>query len=143
MSAIEVFAQKQLDHVTKQFESQFHVYPVDGNHLLSATGEEYIEVVAGQIGRAEGQSIPAWPTAAEAVKAFEQSLAHFNGATGILYWRKRPEIERHEGQWKVYSRFLISDKPDKYPARMKDLLPWDTPTESTASTTSPASEPTD
>ena len=124
-------AQKRLDEVTKRFEGGFNVYPVDGNHALSATGEPYIEVVSGVVDVAEGAHQPLWPSAAEAIAAFEQTLAYFNGVMGVLYWRMRPEIDvcreglawaDHSciGMWKIYSRFLISAKPVIYKATISD-----------------------
>jgi hypothetical protein len=131
-----VAAQAKLNDVTRRFESQFKVYPVVGNTMHAATGEEYVEVTAGGIAGPDRSDTATWcsyfATADEAITGWEDVVDRYakNVVQSIvrqfdplvLYWRMLPEIgipdPADAGKWKIYSRFLISGKPAKYPARL-------------------------
>lgn len=101
-------AQAKLDEACKVLEASFVVYPVIGDNAISATGEEYAEVFTPLADTPE-EAVAAWKDVAISGYAYDRK--------GTIYWRIRPEIDvgsrdtTFEGQWKVYSRFLISDKP--------------------------------
>jgi len=62
--------------------------------------------------------IPLHTTPEKAIAAWEKTACtyatRFDPLVGeqpyTLYWRIPPEIDQWEGQWKVYSRFLVSNK---------------------------------
>lgn len=56
--------------------------------------------------------------------AFDQ---YAKGRNGTLYWRHKPPlVERWSGQYKVYMRLVISDKPPLHPLLLKSKdPPWD------------------
>lgn len=107
-----------------EVEAMFTPHPLIGNHGLSATGEEYLEIVSGfkQIARCGSLEDAIWIWRWR-LKHYIESLPsntmlHISSPT-ILYWRKLPEIGREKSQngiitkdfWGIYSRLLISNKP--------------------------------
>jgi len=84
-----------------------------GRSLAAAfaiTGEEYVEFLG------------CGSTALEAVSAWLKGVQEYKDGKpdgSILYWRIEPEIDCfvdfREGKyiWKVYSRLLLSDKPER------------------------------
>jgi hypothetical protein len=123
-------AQAKLDEACKVLEASFPVYPVVGDNALSATGEEYVEVLSGKVvwDRSpeemtlfpeDGYHNPTYATPEEAISKWKDAAisTYAYNKKGTLYWRRFPEIDlgdketTWEGKWKVYSRFLISDEP--------------------------------
>jgi len=122
-----------LDEAQREIESKFTLGP-EGNHQFSATGEEYAEIVSG--GRLEEYKYPCYCTSIEAaVRLWKEAVEKYTSErTGTLYWRVKPEIDltfifipvdekgEYNGHpefrdsavrptWRVYSRLLVSDKP--------------------------------
>lgn len=109
-------AQSDLDEARKRFEAQYVVHPVCGEVALAPTREKYIVICAGCI-VSEGEKQPLHETAKAAIDAWEETANDYGKAAVLvrgpectLYWRILPEIDEWGGKWKVYSRFLISDK---------------------------------
>src|SRR5258708_3147390 len=125
-------AQKLLDEARKRLETGFIVFPRQGMSSKAPTGEPYVEVRAGVVKGGDGTpflgTIPLHVTPEEAIAAWEEQariyVTRFDLAAGeepyTIYWRIPPEIGPWAGGWKVYSRFLVSNKPvvaAVYPAR--------------------------
>lgn len=112
--------------------SFMRIWPTVGNHTLSPTGEEYIEIVSGAIirpGQTDSEISPnwLWPTDDQAITAwfdtacqYARAKAQKYGRSAVLYWRILPEIDVLRGEWKTYSRLLISGKPAIMPAKFDD-----------------------
>jgi hypothetical protein len=122
-----------MDHTTEyadqeaalraEVEAMFPVYPLIGNHSLSATGEEYIEIVSGyktiaRCGSLE-DAIQIWRwRLRHYIESMPSNALHISSPT-VLYWRMLPEIGKEKSQhgiltrdfWGIYSRLLISNKP--------------------------------
>ncbi len=116
-------AQKLLDEARKRLETGFIVFPRQGM-IRAPTGEPYVQVLSGLIRREEPHPTrttrtPLFATPEEAIAAWEEQAmiyaTRFDPLAGeepyTLYWRIPPEIDQWENQWKVYSRFLVSNKP--------------------------------
>jgi hypothetical protein len=108
---------RMLAAAVAEFEAELTIGP-DGSGRLSATGEEF--VACTQFGRrAEATPSGLSPTAEHAIDAWKKAATSiFDRDDGsVLYWRVRPEIEyfppsrRGAAGWRIYSRFLISSKP--------------------------------
>lgn len=81
---------------------------------LSQTGEEYVEIVNGEIRLWDTlDSFPVAATYENAIQEWSDAVQRWaKDKPGSIYWRTRPEITRTAGGgWLVYSRLLISDKP--------------------------------
>ena len=134
-----------LDEACAELKSCFTVAPV-GNYNQAATGEPYVTFVSGGI-KEEGCPVVCWCSSEDhAIRLWRDAVhkyarqvhAHFPdpySAAGcifkrpiILYWRWPPQIERRKLArdffYVVYSRLLISDKPQIQP----QLLPPEPPT---------------
>jgi hypothetical protein len=111
-------AQKLLDEARKQLEASFRIYPVVGNTTFAPTGELYREIVSGirdTFHDTAEAAVVAWQKKAD---IYATRFGPIEGkAPYTLYWRIEPEIDRSQGRWKVYSRFLVSNKPVKFAAR--------------------------
>jgi hypothetical protein len=111
-------AQKLLDEARKQLEASFRIYPVVGNTPIAPTGEPYREIVSGIrniIHDTAEAAVAAWQ------KRADIHATRFDPIKGeapyTLYWRIEPEINKWQDKWRVYSRFLVSNKPAKFAAR--------------------------
>jgi hypothetical protein len=114
-------AQKLLVEAQRRLEVGLTVYPILGDTSKGPTGERYIEVLSGYIRREEDRtsSTPDYATPQEAIAAWEEAArtyaTRFDPVAGevpwVLYWRIPPGVDHWEGRWKVYSRFLVSNKP--------------------------------
>lgn len=105
-----------LEKARMSMQRRFKLGP-SGDWRESATGEPYREVCSGGLG------CPAWFTDPElAIKSWCEAVDAYakNTLATTLYWRILPELgERHadgETLYAVYSRFLLSDKPQIQPA---------------------------
>lgn len=85
----------------------------------AVTGEPYLTIVIGGI-KPEGLPFPqtrkledeAIQAYCHSVRGYCQMVTAGNLEGYTLYWRQEPEIENAEnGQVRVYSRMLISNKP--------------------------------
>ena len=116
-------AQKLLGEAKKRLEAEFIVYPLVRHMSKAPTGEPYVQVLSGLIRREEPHPTrttrtPLFATPEEAIAAWEEQAmiyaTRFDPLAGeepyTLYWRIPPEIDQWENQWKVYSRFLVSNK---------------------------------
>jgi hypothetical protein len=126
-----------LDEARRELECRFAVHPEIGNNALSATGEEFIVILSGGM-KEEGDPLPIICSSPEiAIRMWlDAVLKYAESKHGTLYWRIPPELEsvtyvsenysqlpedtrdawaKHT-YWVVYSRFLISDKPQVRPA---------------------------
>jgi len=101
---------------------------VSNNKAFAVTGEEYVEITSlidfdalqDVEGKRHSANFKLYDTPQEAIDA---ALTNFNlyanwcasrnsSDCGLrLYWRMKPEIDQHEGKWKVYMRCLLSAKP--------------------------------
>ena len=107
---------EKMIEVRKRFESKFAaVWSKQGIDSRAPTGEEYIEVCSGCAIKREGESVPVYLSAQEAIEAYENTLEEFtkDSADATLYWRIYPDIDSYQGKWKIYSRFLVSRAPMK------------------------------
>ena len=129
---------------------QFFLVGPKGNDRLAPTGEEYIVICSGGI-KSDYDLTPALAsTEALAVelwmRAVREYAAQFDRTTCTLYWRIVPEMDKayflsvdEDGKfefeeelrksftrvtYRVYSRMLISDKPQIQPA--KNVVDGDT-----------------
>ncbi len=110
--------QSRLKALTEWLCRDFTVFAWDSTTLYVPTGEEFIELVAGD-GFFNGIVRNRYNTFAEAINAYEKTLEDyldtgvydFGQRRGVIYWRIRPEISNSAGWWTVYSRLLVSDKP--------------------------------
>jgi hypothetical protein len=77
------------------------------------TGDRYDCLCSAGI-KPEGQMTALFNTAAAAVVEYDKSLAEYKkGKTGTLYWRTRPSLDNDgPNRWTIYSRLVISDKPE-------------------------------
>lgn len=103
----------KLDDAVADIERRFELGP-DGDCSLAANGEPFVTVVSG--GRKQqGGRFPAWYNDEDgAAAAWHASvLAYAEGRGTKLYWRHRPEFERHKTKihplFTVYSRLLVSN----------------------------------
>lgn len=89
---------------------------IDGRPQRTAeNGEPYVTLSSGGF-KPEGQPFP--ERCASPEEAIESYLTHFDmyvwnaieSAEGsTLIWRKRPNLEKHQGKYSVYSRLLASE----------------------------------
>lgn len=83
------------------------------------TGEEYVTICSGGP-KAEGESSVGMATEQEAIDRWLAHVkAYAEGKTGAIYWRSQPDLEMYQSrkgpkEWRVYSRFIITDKPALY-----------------------------
>lgn len=132
----------KLSEAAEKFESLFAEVVTGLPQRFSQTGEEYTEFMNdGPIAEGQGSSVYDFLTDKRVpgltIHPFEESavIQWWDEAskmalpllpkTKTLYWRMRPEsasgfVEVHATNgmfrvptWKIYSRFLISDKPRK------------------------------
>ncbi len=106
-----------LDEARADLEARFPPHPDIGNNRLAATGEPYVIITNCGL-KQEGASCPAHVSEEFAVNGWFHSVNHYAMPKfGFpLYWRVPPQIERDDkGGWRVYSRLLISDKPQIQP----------------------------
>lgn len=76
------------------------------------TGDPYVCICSGGL-KLEGERIVRFPTFTEATDSWLNALEEYKrGKTGILYWRTRPEHDQNAEGWAIYSRLVISDKPE-------------------------------
>lgn len=108
-----------LDDAVKVFEGDRRV--VDGHPTtMSQTGDEYVTICSSGLKQAVGgcdggvtdefahiseeDAIQAWLISVQAYYAADKR--------GTIYWRIRPEVGNKKSLWSVYSRFVISGKPE-------------------------------
>lgn len=103
-------AQTKLDLTVSVFEQQFRErlwnYSGGPRPAYAPTGELFVEHRDGPFATAD-DAICAWALMAGL-------LANEAPQGAILYWRVRPEIDRHTRHprgWATYSRFIISSPP--------------------------------
>lgn len=107
--------------VRGEIERRFAAHPEVGNYNQSPTGEPYVVIghqsrgcpeVAGTIEEgAVGENVVDEEFAyLDAMSAFNE---YADGRCGTLYWRVHPRLEWNEAhnRCRIYSRLLISDKP--------------------------------
>jgi hypothetical protein len=131
----------KLEDARADIERRFTMGP-QGNYRYAATGEEYVQVSTGGLQK-EGRRGPGYySTPAGAVRAWRDAVLKYAKlcdsqiSSKTLYWRNPPELDSQdyisvEGStsndkayreactitlWRVYSRLLISDKPQIQPA---------------------------
>jgi hypothetical protein len=113
-----------LDEATKDFEKNFKTVlmgPAAATFKHDGQRLDYVVVCGGDHAIPEGEMMPVYDTAEDAVKDWRKSVREYEGEE-FLYWRIRPEIAQDEnektyvfdpegqpnptyGKWKVYSRF--------------------------------------
>lgn len=103
-------AQKLLDAKCTQFEKGLIVSLERGPRPSKApTGEDYVVITSGGTVTTAATAIAAWEeqfgTYATRFDPLPDELPY------VLYWRVPPEIDTFKGEWRVYSRCLISNKP--------------------------------
>jgi hypothetical protein len=125
-----------LDEARAELEAWGATCAEIGNYSQAATGEEYVVIVSGGM-KDEGERCPCFcRSEADAVRLWRDAInAYANGKSGTLYWRAAPEMHStvmrvdnydelspdiqqwfgKETFWVVYSRLLISDKPQIQP----------------------------
>ena len=81
----------------------YDAYPYDGCTGTAPTGEPYITYSYSVI------MITALDALEHYIKRVKESLPEPKPRL-FIYWRTRPEILENEGQYRIWSRFLISDK---------------------------------
>ncbi len=109
-------AEASLALAVADFEKHFaHVkdHVMDGRVPARApTGELYFEIVEVPHKSSE-DAIKAWKRRAESGLPLKPMNSGWSVPDDFtLYWRIRPEIDSLDGEWKVYSRLLISDLPE-------------------------------
>lgn len=134
----------ELAKARSDVESMFKLGP-SGNYYFAATGEEYIELCSAGY-KNEGDSIPAWfSTPDMAIEFWKRAVIEYaasvDGEAKTLYWRVPPELGEWAGisldaaditepsirdactrkLYTVYSRLLISSKPQIQPAMLPPL----------------------
>jgi hypothetical protein len=130
-----------LDDARASFEDGFRLGP-RGNYSHAPTGEPYVTVCAGAI-KAEGELSPCMCSSPElAIKLWLQTAREYAPPSDrkTLYWRELPVLDEGymlrvapDGSseldaslrrastikvYAVYSRFLVSDKPQIQPAML-------------------------
>src|SRR5262245_26320789 len=107
-----------LDEAVAKIELRWPAHPDLGDNARSATGEEYVVITSGGVCK-EGASFKFFPTEAEAIDRWLASvLAYGEGKTGTLYYRVEPELAGDQEGYTVYSRLLISDRPQVQEQRL-------------------------
>ncbi len=107
-----------LDEARKKIEENWTPHPQLGDNARAATGEPYVTIVSGAI-KKEGDIAPFYATQDEAIAQWFATVLHYgSNRSGTLYWRCYPELERDDKTLCVYSRLLISDKPQVQPQRI-------------------------
>lgn len=110
-----------LDEAIKLVESRFIVGPA-GNYSEAPTGEPYVTIVGGGI-KEEGELFPCYfLSEAFAIQFWLDAVNKYSeGKSGTLYWRVKPEMMGRKKVWLIYSRLLISDKPQIQSAILESL----------------------
>lgn len=101
-----------LDEIVAGIDKRFH--GVDGPpRARCPTGEPYVCLVVGGE-RIEGQSYPEFcKTEQAAIDGWRLTFEGYAVKRGSrLYWRQRPEVNRDGDKVIVYSRLIITDKPE-------------------------------
>lgn len=118
-----------LEEARADIERRFTVHPTIGDQSVSPTGEPYVVVTTGGP-RDEGDTSRCMATSeAAAIDLWHEAMvAYVSGKGGTLYWRTVPVVDFFEYRpvsdedfsvigsrklWLVYSRFLISEKPQR------------------------------
>jgi hypothetical protein len=107
------------------------VWSQDGDYAYAPTGELYWQVTSA--GRAtDGDRLKFFPSEQRAHREYDHKVRNIlqlfecpNGQSGppVVYFRARPQfIADDAGDFCVTSRFLISCRPQIYPARYNDLF---------------------
>lgn len=81
----------------------------------SPTGEHYVVLESSGPRDIGIRRLPAnaCPSRQDAVDSYLNALqALADAKSGTAYWRRHPEVEPFYHGWTVYSRILISDKPE-------------------------------
>jgi hypothetical protein len=119
-----------LDEAVDAFEAKF-TRIVHGNYAYAPTKEKYVEILSGQA--ADKSWFCYCLTPEYAIEMWKVQISDYaSSRSGTLFWRVRPEIDHWDCAlrgdalnshpveflrvWKVYSRLLISDKPETVPA---------------------------
>ena len=106
------------EKLLKEFEQElcekYDIYPVDGCTGIAPTGESYITYTC-QGPKEEGVAGDNWGhTPLDAVQKYINALFFILPDMRPrlrIYWRSRPEIVKDpDGEYDIWSRFLISDK---------------------------------
>ena len=119
---------KKLEEASAELESRFIVALV-GNNYQAATGEPYVVIVSGGV-KEEGCPVVCWCSSEDhAIRLWRDAINEYaKEKSGVLYWRTPPQLDRRKIArdyfYVVYSRLLISDKPQIQP----QLLPPEPPT---------------
>lgn len=92
------------------------ISPHEGRCAIAPTGEKYILLESTGV-RKEGALTPRKNihiSQQDAEDAYILQLQTYASSKpgAVVYWRSFPQIEPIYHGWKIYSRLLISDKPD-------------------------------
>lgn len=94
---------------------------------IAETGQPYVTVVSGRVGRWEGEVLPGYATSAEAILTWRTALLGYAAENpgDTLWWRIRPEIDGRvrfgdsASSWVVYCRLLIGNQADTLIERLR------------------------
>ena len=116
-----------LDEARAELESRFIVADV-GNNYWAATGEPYVVIVSGGIKEEGCPVVCLCSSEAHAIRLWRDAVNEYaKEKSGVLYWRTPPQLERRKIArdffYVVYSRLLISDKPQIQPQVLPPLPP--------------------